>query len=389
METWTLAEQVSREYVQLYHHKPWVFRAPGRINLIGEHTDYNEGYVLPASIDKAAYLAIGPSHDLICRVTSLDFHETAEFNPEQLNKRESSSWVNYILGVLDQFLRDGLTIGPFNAVLAADVPIGGGLSSSAALEAVVAFAINDMNQYRYERYELAKLTQRAENEFIGVRCGIMDMFTSLHGHASHAICLDCRDLTYRTVPLDLGAYQLVLFDTGVKHALANTAFNTRRAECEQGVTLIQNLYPAIHSLRDVTQDMLTESREKLHPLVYQRCEYVVSENERVLLACDHLERGELAAFGRLMYASHAGLQHDYDVSCAELDFLVDQCRKYPEVLGARMMGGGFGGNTLNLIHRQAVDSIYHTLAPAYAAKFGRTLKMMPVNVAEGAACLSI
>ncbi len=388
METWTLGELVSREYVQLYNRKPWVFRAPGRINLIGEHTDYNQGFVLPASIDKAAYLAIGPSHDHLCRVTSLDFHETVEFNPEQLYKRETSSWVNYILGVLDQFLRDGLTISPFNAVLAADVPIGGGLSSSAALEAVVAFAINDMNQYRYERNELAKLTQLAENECIGVRCGIMDMFTSLFGHARHAICLDCRDLTYRTVPLELGAYQLVLFDTGVKHALANTEFNTRRAECEQGVGILQNFYPAVHSLRDVTQAMLTESREKLGQLVFQRCQYVVRENARVLLACDHLERGELAAFGRLMYDSHAGLQHDYAVSCAELDFLVDQCRNYPDVLGARMMGGGFGGNTLNLIDRHAVNSIFGTLAPAYEAKFGRSLKIMPVNVAEGASCLS-
>lgn len=388
MKKWLLADKALNEYERLYGRGAWVFRAPGRINLIGEHTDYNEGFVLPASIDKAAYLAIGPSHDRYCRVTSLDFNETVTFSLEDIKKQSTSTWINYILGILDQFMRDGLTIGPFNAVFTADVPIGGGLSSSAALESVVAFALNDINQFRYERHEMAKLAQRSENEFIGVRCGIMDMFTSLNGHDQQAICLDCRDLSYRHVPLNLQDYQLVLFDTGVKHALAGSEFNTRRAECERGVKSLQAVDASIRSLRDVSLDFLSDHQSLLEPVVYQRCRYVLSENQRVLTACQYLEQGQLAWFGQLMYASHEGLQHYYEVSCPELDFLVDHCRDKSAVLGARMMGGGFGGNTLNLILNSAVEEVFQSIAPAYMKQFGRTLHMMEVNIAESASCIT-
>lgn len=384
MNHWVLADEVVSEYERLYKHVPWVYRAPGRINLLGEHTDYNLGYVLPASIDKAAYLAIGASHDQLCHITSLDYHQTVSFSAEEVKRAEANHWVNYILGVVDQFYKDGLVVAPFRAVLKADVPIGGGLSSSAALESVVAFALNDMNQFRYARHELAKLAQKAENEFIGVRCGIMDMFTSLHGNPHAAIRLDCRDLSYRYVPLELGDYQLVLFDTGVKHALASSDFNKRRAECEEVVCLLQSDEKELHALRDVTIDQLEANRSILPETLFRRARYVIEENDRVEKACAYLENGDLAKFGQLMYICHQGLQNDYEVSCAELDYLVEAVMSFSYVLGARMMGGGFGGNTLNLIHHSAMDDVFQTIAPQYEGRFGQPLKMMVVKLAEGA-----
>jgi galactokinase len=347
------ASIVNEIFNKEFGSSPRLFRAPGRVNIIGEHTDYNQGFVLPASINKAAYLAISPAEGNTGRWISADFQEMADIDFENIRPNEKK-WANYLLGVIDQFKKQGNKVGAFNLVLAADVPVGAGLSSSAALESVIAFALNSIFGFGYSNLELAIFAQRAENEFIGLQCGIMDMFASLHGKKGQVMKLDCRSLQVEYFPLELGDYKILLLDTGVKHSLASSEYNTRRKQCEEGVSLLRKYHPSIGSLRDVDREMLVKYKSEMDSLVFKRCYFIIEENLRVEKVCDALKLGSLEHAGEYMYASHEGLQYDYEVSCAELDLLVELVKGEPSVLGARMMGGGFGGCTINLMEKISI-----------------------------------
>ncbi len=360
-----------------------VVRAPGRLNLIGEHTDYNDGLVLPAAIDRAIYFAVSLTESASAELVAVDLGET-HTAPLPVGGPGPVAWANYLLGVIAGFQARGVAVPGLQCVFGGDVPEGAGLSSSAALECGLAVALDALLRTQVPRLELALLAQQAEHTYAGVRSGLMDQFASLFGRAAHVVRFDCRSHDYAYFPFDTAAYRLILCNSGVKHALASSAYNQRRQECEAGVAILQRHHPNIHSLRDATLAQLDAHRAALGPVIYRRCAYVVAENARVAAACTHLLAGDVAAVGPLLYATHAGLRDDYEVSCAELDFLVDTARPLPGVLGARLMGGGFGGCTLNLMAPEAVSGFIATMQPAYEAHFGEALEVIEVALADGA-----
>ena len=366
----------------IYEHSI-VTRSPGRINLIGEHTDYNNGFVLPAAIDKAAWIALTPRTDNEINLTSIDLDETCHTTTTRLIPSQKHAWYDYILGVVDQFQKNGIAVSGFDAALTADIPIGAGLSSSAAIECAVAFALNEWLQCGFGKIELVKIAQKAENDYVGLQCGIMDMFASVFGTADHVIKLDCRTLEYKYEPFKLDGYKIVLFDTNVKHTLASSQYNVRRQQCEMGVALIQQHIPFVHSLRDVTKSMLQQYVQRFDEEVYRRCLYVVEETERLQQACLDLENNDIKAFGAKMFETHEGLSTMYEVSCAELDFLVDFVKDNDAVPGARMMGGGFGGCTINIIASEAIETLTAQLKPAYEAAMHKELKIYIAQIGAG------
>jgi galactokinase len=288
-----------------------------------------------------------------------------------------------------QFKKRGFDVPAFNCVLAGDIPIGSGMSSSAALESAVAFAINHLNDFGLDTESLAKLVQQAENEFIGVQCGIMDMFVSIHGKANHVLKLDCQSLKFEYLPINLGDYKIVLFDTGIKHNLAESEYNLRRQQCEEGLAFFKKHFDStVQNLTEVPLAWLQASQGQISPIVYQRCQYVIEENQRILAACQDLNNGNLVAFGINMTATHQGLRHNYAVSCPELDFLVDAVWHEPAVLGARMMGGGFGGCTINLVKSSEIEDLFARLSATYQKNTGIELKMYSVVTGNGTAIVS-
>ncbi|AUD03562.1 galactokinase [Spirosoma pollinicola] len=365
---------------------PLLICSPGRVNLIGEHTDYNEGFVLPAAIDKAIYLAVGPRQDNELHFIAYDLDKSYQGSLTDLTPTQT--WSDYLLGVVSQFQLAGYKIGGFNCVFGGTIPMGSGLSSSAALENGVGFAMNELFQLGLERVAMVKLSQRAENEFVGAKVGIMDMFASMMGKADHVIKLDCRSLDYSYAPLQMDGISIVLCDSRVKHSLVTSEYNTRRAECEAGVRFLQTFYPEIKSLRDVTMPMLDQHLRDTEPLIYRRCAYVVQENQRLLDGVTALEAGDVATFGQLMYGSHEGLSHWYEVSCPELDTLVDIARQQPGVLGARMMGGGFGGCTINLVREEALDDFTNLITKQYKARTGKDTYLHVCKIQDGTNVIS-
>ncbi|MHA6248276.1 galactokinase [Pontibacter sp. CAU 1760] len=380
------ADILEAKFKDLFHSEPLLVRSPGRINLIGEHTDYNEGFVLPAAIDKQMVLAVAKNDTQTIRLFASDLDRSAEFSLEGL-KPSAVSWANYILGVVDQLQKAGHKIGGFDCVFGGDIPMGSGLSSSAALECGAGYALIKLFDLEVDNTSLVRFAQQAEHTFAGVQCGIMDQFASVMGKEMHALRLDCRSLDFSYFPIQLQDYQLVLCDTQVKHSLASSAYNTRRSECETGVAAVQTLYPKVNSLRDVNLEMLQEAKAQLSEDVYKRCTYVIEENERLLSGCELLEKGDIKGFGEKMYGSHKGLSELYEVSCPELDFLVEATQENQHVVGARMMGGGFGGCTLNLVAKAQKDSFVQQMAAAYQATFGIDLKTYEVNVTDGTGLL--
>ena len=379
-----LSDQINHIFLENFNQKPIIVRSPGRVNLIGEHTDYNGGFVLPAATDKAAYLAIFPSQSDICTWISLDMNSQVSLDFNEIKPLSENAWANYILGVVQQFENRGMKVPLFNCVIAGDVPIGSGMSSSAALESAVGFAINHLNKFGLDSKTLAKLVQQAENEFIGVKCGIMDMFASIHGKENHVLCLDCETLEFQYFPLNLGDYKIVLFDTNIKHNLAESEYNLRRIQCETGLAFFRKHFDEnMPNLSQVPLAWLQASRSQLDPLVYNRCQYVIEENQRMMTACYDLQNGNLNDFGIKMTATHEGLRTLYQVSCKELDFLVDAIWHEPSVLGSRMMGGGFGGCTINLIHKDSMDELFARLSVAYQQAMNLELKMYSVVTADG------
>ena len=384
-----LQDTVNQVFIENFNQKPMLVRSPGRVNLIGEHTDYNGGFVLPAATDKAAYLAINPSDSEKSTWISIDMDEKIEVDFNAIAELPNHRWANYIFGVIEQFQKRGIKVQPFNCVMAGDVPIGSGMSSSAALESAVGFAINEMNQVGLDKKQLSKLVQQAENEFIGVNCGIMDMFASIHGKENNVMRLDCETLEFQYFPLNLDDYKIVLFDTGVKHNLVESEYNLRRQQCEEGLAFFRKHFDeSVKNLSQVPLSWLQSSRSQLNPVVYNRCQYVVEENQRILSACEDLQAGKLAAFGIKMTATHEGLRNLYEVSCPELDFLVDAVWHEKSVLGSRMMGGGFGGCTINLIKADAIDELYARLSVNYKEKTGIDLKIYSVVTADGTSLIN-
>lgn len=380
--TATTASAVKEAFWHLYSTEPRLFRSPGRINLIGEHTDYNAGFVLPASVDKAVYFAISPRSDDRVLLQAVDLKDTYEFRLDDLSKPDKE-WPIYQLSVLDQLEKKGIKIGGFQASFGSDVPVGAGMSSSAALECCLLFALNEVFGLGLSRIEIVKMAQKAENEYVGVNCGIMDQFASVFGKAESVIRLDCRSLEYEYFPFEMNEYMLILCDTKVKHSLADSAYNTRRKECEQGVAVLQQDHPEIKSLRDASPELVEKYKEQLSPEVYKRCKYMTEEIQRVQKACELLLKGDLRGFGSKMFATHEGLQHEYEVSCPELDFLVAQARTNPDVVGARMMGGGFGGCTINLVRKEGVSSFETFMKDAYLRAYTIALPCYEVVIDEG------
>ncbi|EON76988.1 Galactokinase [Lunatimonas lonarensis] len=377
-----LGTRIQSEFSRLFGTVPLMIASPGRINLIGEHTDYNGGFVLPAAIDKSIYFGFAKNNTRTARVYSLDYKAMETFELDERQPREKG-WINFILGVTVQLQRAGHPVEGFDCVFGGDIPIGAGLSSSAALENGVGMGLSELFELEIPKQELILHSQRAEHEFAGVKCGIMDMFASMMGRKGHALRLDCRSLDFAYFPLSLGGFKLVLLDTRVEHSLGDSAYNTRREECRQGVEKVASRYPQVRSLRDVSLDRLNEVKQDLPGKVYDRCRYVIAENQRVLKSCELLAQGDLAGFGREMYSSHDGLSGLYEVSCPELDFLVAQARENPHVLGARMMGGGFGGCTLNLVASDQVDAFVSELYESYERAFGIALKSYVVATSDG------
>jgi galactokinase len=381
-----LIQSVREKFKQRYGTEPQLFRSPGRVNIIGEHTDYNNGFVLPAAIDKAIYVGISRRDDDQVFLFSEEFGEEHITDLVTVMPTEKQ-WPNYILGVVDQMQKRGYVLHGFNLNFDGDVPVGAGLSSSAAVECSVAFALNSLFKLGIEKEELAEIGQKAEHSFAGVMCGIMDQFASVFGKRDHVIRLDCQTLAYEYVPLQLQGYKLLLLNTNVKHSLASSEYNTRREECAEGVRLINEGGGNITSLREATMEMLDAYVKEANPLVYRRCKYVVEENGRLLSACEALKAGDLETLGQKMYGSHDGLSKEYEVSCKELDFLVDAVRNNPHVLGARMMGGGFGGCTINIVREEAIEGLVNDLKSKYHQATGLDLTAYIAQIEDGSSAI--
>ena len=379
----TIADKAASKFAELYGSTSMVVRSPGRINIIGEHTDYNDGFVLPAAIDKAAYLAISLRDDNEIHLLADDLNEKFTISIDELKPISDVSWPNYILGAVAQFVKKGIAMRGFNAVLTSDVPIGAGLSSSAAVECATTFALNELLQTGFERIEMVKMAQVAEHEYAGVMCGIMDQFASMMGKEDHVIKLDCRSLQYEYVPFKLDHVKILLLDTNVKHSLASSEYNTRRKECAQAVTWVQEHEPNVTSLRHVTEAMLDKYVLPKDKLIDRRARFIVQEIDRLQRACEDLQKGDINALGKKMFKTHDGLSKMYGVSCDELDYLVDFVRNNDSVIGARMMGGGFGGCTINLVKENAVSALIETISEKYLHHTGKIAGSYVVSIGDG------
>lgn len=378
-----MSADLSEEFESLFGEKPRVYRAPGRVNLIGEHTDYNDGFVMPAAIGFSTFVRVAPREDRRIVIRSENFPDAVEFDLDDANPRAHGSWGDYCRGVALMLERAGYRLRGARMLIRGEVPVGSGLSSSAAIEVATGFALLENSGAGIDRLKLAKICQQAENEFVGIRSGLMDQFCSCFAVMGHVLLLDCRSLEYRPLPFP-EQVKLVVCNTMVKHSLASSEYNARRAECEEGVRLLARELPHVRRLRDVTLSDLDRFKAKLPDLIYRRCRHVVSENDRTVEAAKALEHGDLVLFGRLMDESHRSLREDYEVSCAELDLMVDLSRELEGVYGARMTGGGFGGCTVNLVETTSVDSFKQVVASRYARATGLAPDIYVFSPAQGA-----
>ena len=379
MEAIEIAKIFEKKFGKNYR----IFQAPGRINLIGEHTDYNLGYVMPGAINKYIHLAIKENHLNTFRIYAANLDQMVEFSFHD-QPTSLPGWARYPAGVIRELHKLEYSINGFDAVFGGNIPSGAGLSSSAALESVFGVAINALDKLQLTQREIAKVGQMAEHNSVGVKCGIMDQFASIFGQENQLIRLDCRNLSFELVPFKNTGFSLLLADTQVKHSLASSAYNERREQCEEGVKVISQIYPQVVSLRDVTHEMISEVNSRLDPIVKKRCEYVVEENSRLLKTSEALGVGNIKLVGELLYGSHYGLKDKYEVSCTELDFLVDIAQSTSGVLGARMMGGGFGGCTINLIEKGAVDTFKAKAEESFFNRFGKAPLFYEVSISNGA-----
>ena len=363
----TSGDSFASRFREEFGGEPALYSAPGRVNLIGEHTDYNDGFVLPAALEMSTWVAAATRPDRLLRVRSMLGGETLTFNLDDPAPVPRHDWSDYVRGVALMLQRDGHVLTGADLLIDSDVPIGSGLSSSAALEVSTGFALLDRAGITVDRVQLALCSQRAENEFVGMRCGIMDQFISCNGAAAHALLLDCRSLAFRLVPMD-PSVRLMICNSMVHHNLAAAGeYNLRREECERGVALLAPLLPGITALRDVDMDQLAAHEAAMPELTFRRCRHVVTENDRVVRAAAALEAGKVVEFGRLMNQSHRSMRDDYEISCHELDLLVEIACGLDGVLGSRMTGGGFGGCTVSMVRADAVERVTAELEAQYSA----------------------
>lgn len=377
-----MKNRVSQKFVELYGEGATLYTSPGRINLIGEHTDYNGGFVFPGAVDKGIVAAIRLNGTDKVRAFALDLNESAEFGLNEHDK-PAQSWACYIFGVCREIIKRGGVIGGFDTVFAGDVPLGAGMSSSAALESTFAFALNQLYNLGIEKFELARIGQSTEHNYCGVKCGIMDQFASVHGKAGHLMRLDCRSMEYSYFPFDptKHGYRLMLVNSCVKHELVGSPYNDRRASCERVAAVLGQEF-----LRGATMEQLESIKDQISEEDYLRARYVIGEEQRVLDVCDALERDDYQTVGERMYQTHWGMSRDYEVSCEELDFLVtiaEQCG----VTGSRIMGGGFGGCTINLVKEELYDNFVKTVTEQFAEKYGHKPEIYPVVISDGSRIL--
>ena len=356
-------------------------QSPGRINLIGEHTDYNNGFVLPAAIDKKVIVGIRKRDDDLIVMYAEAFEEKKEVKIPEM--KPQGDWADYMLGVVAQLIKKDYVVGGFEILLTGDIPIGAGLSSSAAVECATIFALNELFHFGLEKMEMVQMAQMAEHEYAGVKCGIMDQFASMFGKKDHLIKLDCRSLEYEYIPFQNQDFVLVLFNSNVKHALVDSEYNIRRNQCNEGVEMIRKYHPQINSLRDADTEMVEKYIRPQDELIYRRCHYVVSENIRLLQLCEALNHNNLDNCGKLMHETHLGLSEDYEVSCPELDLLVKIAMEQPGVIGARLVGGGFGGCTINLVRKENLESVIYEVENGYKLSSGKEATTYIVNVEDG------
>ncbi|MGN0238069.1 MAG: galactokinase [Lepagella sp.] len=373
-----MKEKILSEFGARFPQTPALYASAGRINLIGEHTDYNGGFVFPGAIDKVIMAAIAPNDSDRVNVFSIDIDEEVSFGLRE-EDAPSQSWARYIFGVCREVQKRGGEVKGFNAVFAGNVPLGAGLSSSAALESCFAYALNDLyNENRIDKFELARIGQSTEHNYCGVNCGIMDQFASVMGEKGKLMRLDCRSMEFEYFPFAPKDYELVLVDSRVKHELADSPYNKRRQSCERVAACL-----GIETLRDADMEKLEAVRDKISAEDYSRAKFVIEEKERVLAVCDALNRGDYETVGKKMYETHQGLSKDYEVSCEELDFLNDVAKECG-VTGSRIMGGGFGGCTINLVRKDLTERFIATATERFNARYGHKPQIYPVIISDGA-----
>ncbi len=373
-----LVELLRSSFKAEFKTNPILAFSPGRINLIGGHTDYNNGFVFPAAIDKGIVVAIQKSDTNTSSLIALDVNERYDFSLESFSPISNGGWKNYVLGIIDEIQKEGKIIEPFNLIFGGDVPIGSGLSSSAALENSVVIGLNELFQLGFSKKEMIFISQKAEHNFVGVQCGIMDQYVSMFGQKDSAILLDCENLNTSIINIDLADYEILLINTNVKHSLAESAYNERRTTCEFVMSQL-----SVKSLRHANENDLLLIKDKISEEDYQKVLYIIQENNRVLQAFEAIKNNDIVHFGKLLFASHHGLKQQYQVSCEELDFLVNYAERSPEIIGARMMGGGFGGCTINIVNKNSLEQYKKDIAKAYNEKFNIICSFYSVTLSEG------
>ena len=376
----SLINTIEEKFYTQFETKPQLAFAPGRINVIGEHTDYNEGFVFPAAINLGVGVAIQKCENFNCQIISLDMNESLRFDiSKDLKPITSGSWKNYILGIIIELKKKSYQLQGFNMVFGGDIPIGSGLSSSAALENAFLIAINELQQLNLDKFEMIHIAQKAEHNAVGVKCGIMDQYSSMFGKKGQALFLDCNTITSEAVPLHLDNYEILLINSNVKHSLAENAYNERREACER-----VNKALNIPSLRYLTIETLEENKHKLNTDDYIKALYVINENRRVENSVAVLKQQNIKALGELLFESHQGMKNRYQITCPELDFLVDFAYQHPDVIGARMMGGGFGGCTINIVKKGKSKSFFNEVSKQFQNTFKTLCTAIPITIENGA-----
>lgn len=380
----SLAVLVKEIFVKKFYKDPKLVFSPGRINLIGEHTDYNDGFVFPAAINKGIYVALEKSDETYSTVIAIDKDESYEFSLKKLDPFPHGSWKNYIIGVVAEIKKITKKLGNFNAVFVGDIPSGAGLSSSAALENGFVYGLNQLFNLKLTKKEMIFISQKAEHNFVGVQCGIMDQYASMFGKEKSAFYLDCRSLERVDYTIELDSYEIILLNSNVAHSLAESEYNVRREVCEKVAGILE-----VKALRDVTEERLNGIQKELSSAEYEKAMYVIEENKRVFSAVEAIQNKDYLFFGQLLFETHKGLSQQYKVSCKELDFLVDLANKNPNVIGARMMGGGFGGCTINLVHKTQITNFINEVSDLYELAFGIKLSAYRVTLGKGTRLISI
>jgi len=377
-------DAIRKKFEELYAKKPLIVSSPARVNLIGEHTDYNQGFVLPGAVDKKMIVAIAPNGTDTIQLFANEYSESFSFSLSDITPQKKEGWTSYMTGVIYFLQQRGCNVQGVDVLIDGNVPVGAGMSSSAALCSAFGFALNELFEFGLNRMDLVYIGQKTEHEFVGVMVGVMDQFASLHGKAGHVIKLDCRSMEYEYIPFNFPDHKIVMVNSMVKHSLAGTEYNVRRQQCEEGVSVMKRFLPGdIKSLRDINLTDLQAHKSDLNEEVYNRCLYVVTENERLLKGCELLQAGDLDGFGKLMYETHQGLSKLYSVSCEELDLLAEQAHTFKGVKGTRMMGGGFGGCTINLVENDAVEDFINFIKEKYFQHFNQATEVYITQTDDG------